>query len=191
MHRGVVADDERCVEDGIPVTTVSRTLLDLASVIDRDRLHRVVAKAEALELTDPVGLPVLLDRHRGRRGTAALREIVADRRLGLDVARSDLEVGFQAFLRKRGIRRPEVNTWIQVGGNWIQIDCLWRRERVVVELDSRKHHASWESAEADRARDRTLVAHGLIPIRVTWRAIHLEPGRLDAELRAALSRRAT
>ncbi|MFL5871278.1 MAG: hypothetical protein ACJ75R_09360, partial [Solirubrobacterales bacterium] len=188
FHEGAIAEYERSIEDGIPVTTPARTLIDLASVLDRDRLRQAVAKAEALELTDRVGLPSLLERHRGRRGTRALREIVADRRLGLDVARSELEIHFGAFLRERGLPRPEMNTWLEVGGTWIQVDCLWRDEGVVVELDSRAHHADWDSAEADRARDRALIAHGLIPIRVTWRAIHLGPDRLEAELGAALLR---
>jgi very-short-patch-repair endonuclease len=190
VHESKIAPGERCIEDGIPVTTISRTLLDLASMLDRDRLHQAVAKAEKLGLTDPVGLPALLERHRGRRGIAALREIVADRRLGLDVARSELEVDFRAFLRRRDLPPAEVNAWIEVGGKWLEVDFLWRHERVVVELDSRAHHADWDAAEADRARDRTLIANGVIPIRVTWRALHLEPERLYAELRAALAGRA-
>jgi hypothetical protein len=81
------------------VTTVSRTLLDLASVLDRDRLAQAIQRAEARQLTDPVGLRALLERYPGRRGTAVLREVLANRRLGLDVARSDLEIDFQTFLR--------------------------------------------------------------------------------------------
>lgn len=188
VHQGKIAADERCVVDGIPTTTVARTLLDLAAVLDPERLHQAVAKAESLELTDVVALPALLERHRGRRGVAGLREIVADRRLGLDVARSDLELDFQTFLRERDFPPPEINAWFELGDRWVEVDCLWRREGVVVELDSRAHHSSWDSAEADRARDRHLIAEGLIPIRVTWRALHLAADRLGDELRAALAR---
>jgi hypothetical protein len=109
VRHGRITEDERCVHDGIPVTTVARTLLDLASVLDRERLHQAVSRAEARELTDLVPLPTLLTRHRGRRGVARLREIVADRRLGLDITRSELEIDFQNFLRQRGLPRPELN----------------------------------------------------------------------------------
>ena len=190
MHEGRVAADERCIDDGIPVTTVARTLLDLASVLEPERLRQAVSKAEARQLTDVVSLPMLLERHRGRRGIAVLREILEDRRFGRDVTRSDLEIDFQTFLRERAFARPEINARLEVGGRHLEVDCIWRELGVIVELDSRRHHAGWDASEADRARDRILIAAGYAPLRVTWKALHLDPDRLEDELRAALSRRA-
>jgi very-short-patch-repair endonuclease len=190
IHEGRVAADEWCIEDGIPVTTVARTLIDLAAVLDRERLFQAVSKAEALQLTDVVALPALLERHRGRRGIVVLREIVEDRRLGLDIARSDLEIDFQTFLRERGFVRPEINAVLEVGGRRLEVDCLWLDQHVIVEVDSRQHHAAWDASESDRARDRTLIAAGYVPLRVTWKALHLQPDQLEGELRAALARRA-
>jgi very-short-patch-repair endonuclease len=135
-------------------------------------------------------LPELLARHRGRRGIAALREIIDDGRLGLDIARSELEIDFQTFLRQRGFGRPEINAIVEVGGRRLEVDCLWRDQRVIVEVDSRRHHSDWDASETDRARDRALIAAGYVPLRVTWRALHLAADRLEAELRAALARRA-
>jgi very-short-patch-repair endonuclease len=190
MHECRIAADERCVKDGIPVTTPARTLLDLASVLDTERLRQAVNKAEALQLTDVVGLPTLLTRHRGRRGVAVLREIIESGRLGLDITRSDLEVDFQTFLRDRGLPRPEINARVEVGSQTFELDCLWRNQGVIAELDSRTHHLDPESFESDRARDRALIAAGFIPVRITWRALHLDPDRLHNELRAALTGRA-
>jgi hypothetical protein len=78
-HRIALAEDEITINDGIPVTTPARTLLDLAEQLTPQRLERAVHEAEYRRLTSPLSLDALLTRHQGRRGTAALRMIV-DRR---------------------------------------------------------------------------------------------------------------
>ena len=128
-RRVSLAPDEITIEDGIPVTTVARTLLDLASVLDRDRLAQAIGAAEKRRLTDSPSLPVLIERHRGARGLATLRTVVEDRRLGLDVPASELEIEFAAFVRRRGLPGPEVNAWLELGGHWFELDCLWRARR--------------------------------------------------------------
>ena len=178
--------DETTVEDGIPVTTVARTLLDLAAVLDRHRLGHAVATAEKRLLADSPSLPVLIERHRGARGMAALRAVVADRRLGLDVPASELEVEFGAFLAERGLPAPERNVWMRIGGADYELDCLWRRERLVVELDSRAHHSDALAFERDRARDAALLAAGLRTVRVTARRIRADGDLLERQLWAAL-----
>ena len=60
FHRSALPPDEVTVRNGIPVTTVPRTLLDLASVLTPQRLERAVHEAEVLRLTDTVSLPELL-----------------------------------------------------------------------------------------------------------------------------------
>ena len=186
MHEGPLPEDERTIHDGIPVTTVARTLLDLATVLDHERLAQAVGKAEALVLGDATSLSDLMRRYPSRRGAVSLRTILADSRLGLDVARSELEIRFLAFLRDRDLPRPEVNAAITAGGRRMEVDCLWRDARLVVELDSRAHHSGWRAADADRARDLALIAAGMRTARVTWRRLHRDAGRLEAELRAAL-----
>ena len=69
-HVSRVPPDERTVKDGIPVTTVPRTLLDLAAVLRPDQLERAIEQAEVLRLTDPLSLPAVLGRYPGRRGAA-------------------------------------------------------------------------------------------------------------------------
>ena len=104
----------------------------------------------------------------------------------MDLARSELEIRFLAFLRDRDLPRPDVNVPITAHGRRFVVDCLWREARLVVELDSRAHHSGWRAADADRARDFALVAAGMRTARVTWRRLHQDAGRLEAELRAVL-----
>ncbi len=182
-----LAPDEITTEDGIPVTTVARTLLDLASVLDHERLVQAVGAAEKRLLADSPSLPVLIERHRGARGLATLRTIVADSRLGIDVPASELEIEFATFVRRRGLPAPEVNAWLEVDGRWFELDCLWRTHGLAVELDSREHHADAGSFERDRARDTALLSIGVRTARVTARRLRVDPDGLERELRSALS----
>ena len=187
VHESVLAADEVSREEGIPVTTVARTLLDLASVFDRERLQQAVGEAERRLLADSPSLPELIERHRGVRGLATLRAILADARIGLDVPESELEIEFVAFVERRGLPRPELNVWIEAGGRSFRLDCLWRDAKLAVELDSREHHDNSTSFERDRARDMALLAVGLRTTRVTSRRLRLDGDRLERELRLALT----
>ncbi len=178
--------DEVAEVDGLPVTTVARTLLDLAAVLDRHRLEQAVGEAEKRQLADSPSLPELIERHRGARGLAALRAILGRRDLGLNVPESELEVEFLAFLAERGLPRPEVNAWVAAGNRRYRVDCLWRERLLVVELDSRAHHNDPDSFERDRRRDTALLALGLRTARVTARRLTGDRDGLDRELRAAL-----
>ena len=104
------------MKDGIPITTVPRTLLDLAAVLRPDQLERAIEQAEVLRLTDPLSLPAVLRRYPGRRGTNSLRRLLADGQIGATVTRSKLEERFLAFVAETGLPRPEVNAWLQIAG---------------------------------------------------------------------------
>jgi len=187
VHRSRLAPDEVTELDGIPVTTVARTLLDLASVLDRHRLEHAVGEAEKRLLGSSPSLPELIERHRGARGLATLRRVLDHRRIGLDVPESELELEFLAFVAERGLPRPEVNVWIEAGERRFRVDCLWREQGLAVELDSRAHHDDGGSFERDRRRDTALLALGVRTARVTARRLVLDRDGLDLELRAVLS----
>ncbi len=186
VHQSVISEDEVTVHEGIRVTTVARTLLDLAACVSPPRLRQAIAMAEARRLADSPSLIDLFERYPGRRGRSSLRAALDEASIG--IARSELEARFLEFLELRAVAPPRVNAPVEVGGRTLIVDCLWPAARLVVELDSRRHHADWEAAEADRARDAALLAAGLRTLRVTWRRLHSEPDRLAAELRLALSR---
>ncbi len=178
--------DERTVHDGIPVTTLARTLLDLAATEGSRALERALREATYLSLTDPAGLPALVARYPGARGTAAAAAVLADTTYVMRT-RSELEARFLEFLRERRLPLPETNVGIEAGGRRFEVDCIWRGPGLVVELDGRAAHLSPSRAEGDRERDGWLGARGLIVSRVTWRRLARDPDGLESQLRMALT----
>jgi Protein of unknown function (DUF559) len=165
-HRASLQPDEVTVLDAIPLTTVHRTLLDLAAILPRAQLARALERAEALRLADPLPLDALLQRHNRRPGTKALREPRAAERAPTHT-RSELEDRFLTFLDAYGLPRPEVNVLV----DGFEVDFLWREAGLVAELDGFETHRTRAAFERDRARDRALLVDGLRVIRITWHAL--------------------
>jgi predicted transcriptional regulator of viral defense system/very-short-patch-repair endonuclease len=181
-----IEPDEITVVDRIPVTTVPRTLFDLAGVLPRAQVEAAINEAEALRLSDALSLATIAERYPRRRGAVMVQAILTAARIGATRTRSELEIAFLELLDRFRLPRPETNAWLQVGDGWIEVDCLWREQRLVAELDSRRFHLTGEAFEADRARDRALAVAGWRPIRVTWR--HLgDAVALAADLSALLA----
>ncbi|MEK9501875.1 type IV toxin-antitoxin system AbiEi family antitoxin domain-containing protein [Gemmatimonadota bacterium DH-20] len=164
-----LAPGERTVLDRIPITTVDRTLLDLAVDVRRRTLERAVAEALARGLTSDRRLVNFLRRHPRSPGSGKLRAV-------LDAGapprtRSEAEERFLSLVRRAGMPRPEVNVRV---GPW-EVDFYWPRARVVVEVDGYASHHSGRAFERDRRRDGDLIARGLQVMRVTWRQMDDEP----------------
>ena len=124
-----MADDEWLVEDGIPVTSVFRTIFDLAAVVSRREFERAWHEAEVRRLTDWVSLPMLLERYPGRRGTRNLRELLgSDEPAG--ITRNEFEEAFLALVDTYGLSRPRMNAPLALRGRFFEIDALWERQRV-------------------------------------------------------------
>ena len=184
FHYSRLPRDEVMLHDGIPVTTASRTLFDLAAVITLGQLVRAVNQAEIRRLWDPLSLHDLLRRHPRRPGAAALRAALA---LEGRITRSELEDRFLDFLLSTGLPRPAVNFPLWFGDRWIEADCVWSERLLIVELDGYASHGTRAAYEGDRARDRGLAAAGWRVIRVTWRQLRDEPEALARDLRALLT----
>jgi very-short-patch-repair endonuclease len=103
------------------------------------------------------------------------------------ITRSELEERFLRFLADRGLPAPRTNVWLQLGEDWIEVDCAWPDQRVVVELDSWACHGTKAAFRRDRARDRRLRLAGWQPIRITAWDMEEEPDRMEAELLALTS----
>lgn len=189
LHSATLAPDEIRRVDGLPLTCVPRTLLDLATVLPPWRLERAMNEAEVRRLTDPLSLPDLLERYPRRHGTAAIRSILAAGRLGQDITKEELEARFRALLVERGISMPAFNASVSVEGAVLEADCLWRRERLIVELDGSGPHNTPAAIERDKRRDRRLAAAGWLVMRVTWRQLHDEPEAVERDLRRTLAAR--
>jgi very-short-patch-repair endonuclease len=182
VHYLSLPPDEVTTVRGIPVTTVPRTLFDLASVLPQRLVERAVNEAEMRQLLDPLSLADLVDRHTHRHGIRAIRSILDDLRVGGTVVRSELEWRFRQFVRSRRLPPPEFNAHLFVAPRWFECDCLWRAEQLIVELDGRAAHGTSAAFERDRARDRTLNTSGWRVVRVTWRQLREEPEALAADL---------
>jgi very-short-patch-repair endonuclease len=182
LHVTVVAPDEITYSDAIPLTTVPRTLFDLATVLRPRQLERAMNEAETKRLTDSLSLRDLLVRYPRRPGTRAIRALLAAREAGVTVTRSELEVSFLEFVDERRLPPPRTNQWIE----GFEIDCVWREQRLAVELDSRAFHATSSAFEGDRERDRILQAAGWRSIRVTSRQLDRSRDELERDLRRLL-----
>jgi very-short-patch-repair endonuclease len=156
--------------DGLPVTTLLRTLVDLAPSLDPGELER--ACAEALV-----------------RGLVTADELQAARIIDPDRAaptRSRLERRFLALVREAGLPRPLVNSTI---GPY-EMDFAWSDERVLVEVDGWTTHGHRFAFETDRARDVDLVAQGWVVLRFTWRQVFDQPFLVATRVAQALALRA-
>ena len=135
LHSTQLLFDETTAVRGIPVTSMSRTLLDLAAIANHHQVERAAERAEALRLTDPLQLGDLLARYPGRRGIATIRALALQGELAPAVTRSEFEDRFLAFVTKMRLPRPLVNAPLELSDRWIEVDCLWRAQRLVVELE--------------------------------------------------------
>jgi very-short-patch-repair endonuclease len=185
-HHFALRDDEWTVVDGIPVTTVPRTVLDFAAVGSRRAVERALNEVEVQRLTDPLSIPDLLARYPRRRGTAVLRGLLAEGAGAGGITKSDFEERFVSLVDSHGLPRPRFNADVFVAGRFFSVDCLWPDARLIVELDGRAVHGTRQAFEADRERDRLLMVDGWKVIRVTWRQLRDDEARIAADLRAAL-----
>jgi hypothetical protein len=153
------------VRDGIPVTSVARTLLDLAEILPVRRLERAVEEAERLGIFDRRAIEDVCARGNGRRGLGALRAAVEAAVEPQPFTRSELERAFYGLCRNHHLPLPLLNQWV-LG---YEVDALWPGPRLVVEVDGYETHRTRAAFERDRIRDATLTALG-------WRVVRLTPG---------------
>ena len=186
-HVSGVASDERTTREGIPVTTVPRTIFDLAATEPDDLIQNLLREMEFLELRDRLSLWDLVERYPGKRGVRRVRAALG--RLKEEPPgrmRSKLEERFAPFLRQRNLPLPRFNDWITCGAKCFQVDCHWPELRQIVELDGWQGHKSRTAFREDRARDRRLTAAGYTVTHITWNQLDDEPEEIASDLRSLL-----
>ena len=166
----------------IPVTTPALPLIDLATLLQSDRLEAAVNEADEHDLIDPESLRRTLDDHAGRPGVAALRRLI-DRRTFV-LTDSELERRLLPIARRAGLPKPE--TGRKVHG--FRADFFWPDLGLVVETDGLRYHRTPAQQARDRLRDQTHAAAGLTPLRFTHAQVRFEPAHVQATL-AAVARR--
>lgn len=206
-----LAPEDRDVVLGVPVTTAARTLVDLADVLRPEQLRSALVRAEEQRSADVRGIEQALARLRGRpgRGHAALRAALDElRERPGGRTRSDLEELFLALVARAGLPRPRTNVWFPAGAieagsgaagpprptanraraahGGVEVDALWRAERVAVELDSWRHHRDRDAFERDRRKSNALLLAGWTVLRFTHRDLTRRPDETTALLAAAL-----
>lgn len=188
-HHKALPPDEVTVEEGIPVTTVPRTILDLAATEPVDVVENLLREMEFRQLWGRLSLPDLIERYPGRRGVRKVR--TALERLEEDPVgrkRSKLEERFAPFLRRHHLPLPRYNDWIILpNGKRYQVDCHWPDFRQIVELDGWHGHSTKTAFREDRARDRRLRVAGYSVTHLTWNQLDDEPEAVAADLRALLA----
>lgn len=168
----------RAIRRGIPVTSLGRTLVDLADVVSANRLERAFEDAERLELLDLADVQPIA----GRRGLAKLQHVLAGLRPG--ETRSEMERRFKQFLRDEAFPWPAFNTLVE----GILVDAFWAEHNLVIELDSWEFHGKARKPfEDDRAKSNVLQLKDYKILRVTSRMLD-RPDELAAQLRVALSK---
>ena len=145
---------ERTTHRGIPITTVPRTLVDLAAHLSLDALARACHEAGVLYDTTPRQVDAVLAKRPTTKGAAKLREILQRRRPG-DPERARAPVP-RARLEEAGLPLPKTNK----PAHGRRVDCRWPDLRLTVELDSYRYHRSRHAWEQDRRREREARARG-------------------------------
>lgn len=176
------------VKDGVPVTTVARTLFDLAGVVQPLRVSRALDNAEYMNLCKLSDLHTVFDdlARQGRRGTVTMRDLLAERGAGYIPPNSRLETLGRKVLRDGGLDDFEVEKNLGGDHEWIgRVDVFFAAADLVVELDSRTYHQSLTDRERDRLRDNKLISQGFRVLRVTWNDLKQHPRKVVAEVAAA------
>jgi very-short-patch-repair endonuclease len=180
VHRsGRLAAKEVTVHERIPVTTIARTLLDLADVISPQALKRAIDEAEYLRVFDLTALMAVVRANPGRRGAKLLRAA----RGPAELTRSELEQRFLEMVDRRGLPRPKVNTRIE----GYEVDFAWPDAGLVVETDGFAAHGTRNAFVNDRLRDRRLRRAGFEVVRLTANDLRYEAETV-ADVEALLRR---
>lgn len=167
--------------EGIPVTTVARTLLDLADVLPEQALKRAIDQAEYRGLFDMASLEAAVRSSQARRG----RKVLMLAGGPAELTRSELERRFLAFVDRHRLPRPAVGLPLE----GYELDFFWPEAKLIAELDGREAHLTREAFESDRARDRRLLTAGVRTVRITDRALREDDGELATQLAALVGAR--
>lgn len=185
VHYADLSAVDRSVQRDIPVTSLARTLLDLAGMLSPARVDRILERAEELGLFDLGPVEELLGRAGGHCGAAKLRRALAVYRAEPAFTRSRVEKSFLAQVRRAGLPVPAMN--YTVAG--FELDAYWKAERFVVELDVYETHGSRAAFERDRLRQEDLKLLGIEMTRVTGTRLKREPKKVMRRVAALLAQR--
>jgi Transcriptional regulator, AbiEi antitoxin len=182
----VVADLVRCT--GLPITTPTRTLIDLAVVASEVRLRHVITQQVAANRLRLDALSVTLAEiaRPGKPGVKRLARVI-DALTGLPVPASVAEAAFFGLLRTYGLPMPERQVALPGRGAVPGIvDGLYRAERVIIEIDSRTWHGRFRDLSRDRIRDAEAARAGYLTLRIMYEHIQYDASWVAETVRDVL-----
>jgi very-short-patch-repair endonuclease len=179
---GEIHPDDRAEVDGIPATSVARTLLDLAEVVSQEHLRRAYEAAERHELLDMRAVHELVGRSNGRRGLPALLALLEYDPAEARESKSELESRFLDLVREAGLPLPQLNVLVE----GFLVDAYWPQAQLVVELQSWEHHGHRQAFERDNSKLTRLQTAGLTALPFTDRQLRNERDWVVASLTATL-----
>ena len=183
LHRARdLRSQDRAVKDGIPVTSLARTLLDCAAVLNERQLLRTFEEAERQRILDMRALHALAARSRGHHGLGPFQRLIAHHHDVPDT-RTELERRFLDFCDEHAIPRPACNVAVE----GFTVDALWPQAGLVAELDSWGFHRTRAMFESDRARDAALQVAGYRVLRVTSRGMDRDASGVAHTIRRLLA----
>lgn len=181
-RRPTLADRDVTERDGIPVTGLVRTFVDLASILKPRLVERSVNEADRLDLIDPSTLRLELQPHRCEPGVRPLRFLL-DRRT-FRLTRSELERLFLPIAKRVGLPLPLTKQWV----NGFEVDFFWPDLGLVVETDGLRYHRTPAEQALDRLRDQAHTAAGLVNLRFTHEQVRYESEHVRSTLLAVVRR---
>lgn len=185
VHFADLPAGDRTVVDGIPVTSLARTQLDLSSILTSHQLERMLERCEERGLFDLRAIEDVLNRNSGHSGAGELRRALAIYRPAAAFTRSGVEERFLELVRGAGLSPPAMN--YNVAG--FELDAYWEPERFAVELDVYETHGTRAAFERDRLRQEDLKLAGIEMTRVTGTRLDREPRQVIARVAALLEQR--
>jgi very-short-patch-repair endonuclease len=187
LHRSRSLDAQDTTHhQGIPSTTVHRTLLDLAATARPSELERALAQSERLQLYDHRAMQATIARNNGHKGTQVLAQATSRKPKW---TQNEWEAEFLDLIRKAGLPEPETNDAFHVPDYGLcEPDFHWPRHRVIVETDGFETHGTRQAFRNDRAKDAALTAAGHSILRFTRDDA---PALALRRLRAVLARRSS
>jgi hypothetical protein len=151
---------------GIPITTVHRTLLDLAATTRADQLERALAQAMYLQLYDQRAIDDVIARSNGHRGTNVLKEATKQEP---KITKSMWEIRMLRLVRGANLPEPITNRPLHAPDHGeCKPDFYWPAHGLIVETDGWEAHRTLAAFRADRAKDAALTAAGHKVLRFTW-----------------------
>jgi very-short-patch-repair endonuclease len=174
-HTSRLHQEDRTTHDSIPITSVARTILDLAAQLSNDELTHLIEDADRRGRFDLRALDRAIARRPHVKGVARLKAVLAAYRGPADT-RSHLERNFRKLIAKASLPEPQFN--VLVAG--LTVDVYWPHWKLVVELDGEPYHANPRKFESDRVRDAILQ-------KIDQRVLRVTGDRLDNASNAVLA----